>query len=79
MTFNANRYVDEALRGKQKPEPATRLQFIVMDDWDNGPAPERPWGVRDRIPLRQPTLFSGEGAVGKSRVSLNCSYVRHMC
>jgi len=64
MTFNANRYVDEALRGKQKPEPATRLQFIVMDDWDNGPAPERPWGVRE------PTLFSGEGAVGKSLVEL---------
>jgi RecA-family ATPase len=70
MTFNANRYVDEALRGKQKPEPAKPLQFIVMEDWDNGPAPERPWGVRDRIPLRQPTLFSGEGAVGKSLVEL---------
>jgi RecA-family ATPase len=49
------------------------LSFIDMGTWDDGPPPERPWGVRDRIPLRQPTLFSGEGAIGKSLVEL------HLC
>ena len=35
------------------------------------PVPERGWLVRDRIPLRQPTLLSGEGAVGKSLLVLH--------
>jgi RecA-family ATPase len=32
--------------------------------------PERPWAVRDRIPLNNVTLFSGEGAIGKTILSL---------
>ncbi len=71
--FDAGVFVDDALRGKAgKPqgEPLKSLQFINMIEWDNSPAPERPWGVRDRIPLRQPTLFSGEGAIGKSLLEL---------
>ena len=32
--------------------------------------PPREWAVRDRIPLRQVTLFSGEGAIGKSIVEM---------
>jgi RecA-family ATPase len=46
------------------------LPFISMADWDDTPTPPREWAVRDRIPLRQPTLFSGEGAVGKSIIEL---------
>jgi RecA-family ATPase len=32
--------------------------------------PERSWVVRDRIPLNNVTLFSGEGAIGKTILSL---------
>jgi RecA-family ATPase len=46
------------------------LQFIDMSDWDNAPAPTRQWAVRHRIPMRQATLLSGEGAVGKSILEL---------
>jgi RecA-family ATPase len=46
------------------------LPFIDMGLWDSTPAPLRPWAVIDRIPINQPTLFSGEGAAGKTLVEL---------
>jgi RecA-family ATPase len=55
-------YVDDAA-----DEP---LAFIDMSRWDTEPAPSRLWSVRDRIPLRQPALFSGEGAIGKTLLVL---------
>jgi RecA-family ATPase len=50
--------------------PAAELPFIDMSNWDTERAPERAWAVRDKIPLRQPTLFSGEGAIGKTLIAL---------
>ena len=44
-----------------------------MSQWDAEPAPPRLWSVRDRIPLRQPALFSGEGAIGKTLLALQLS------
>jgi RecA-family ATPase len=44
----------------------TPLPFIDMSRWDEERAPRREWAVYDRIPLRQVTLLTGEGAVGKS-------------
>jgi RecA-family ATPase len=46
------------------------LGFIDMIGWDTKPPPPRLWSVRERIPLRQPTLFSGEGAIGKTLLAL---------
>ena len=46
------------------------LPFIDMSDWDSTSPPPRRWAVPDRIPIRQPTLFSGEGSVGKTIVEL---------
>jgi RecA-family ATPase len=46
------------------------LPFLDMTTWDAAPAPPRLWAVRDRIPLRQPALFSGEGAIGKTLLAL---------
>jgi len=54
-------------RAKKKLPP---LDFVDMSDWDNIPVPEREWAVRNRIPIRQVTINSGEGAVGKSIVEL---------
>lgn len=50
--------------------PVGPLPFIDMQPWDANPAPPRPWAVTDRIPIGQPTLFSGEGAAGKTLVEL---------
>ena len=50
--------------------PAGPLPFIDMTPWDSNAAPARPWAVIDRIPINQPTLFSGEGAAGKTLVEL---------
>jgi RecA-family ATPase len=59
---------------KQPPSPEKEsLPWIDTSRWDGEPCPEREWAVKDRIPLRQVTLFSGEGAIGKSIVELMCS------
>lgn len=49
------------------------LPFINVVAWHEQPVPEREWAVRDRIPLRNVTLLSGEGAVGKSILALHLS------
>jgi RecA-family ATPase len=56
----------------KKPKPRENQPYTFLDiaGWDENPPPPRPWAVQDRIPLRQPTLFSGEGAIGKSVVEL---------
>jgi RecA-family ATPase/DNA polymerase I-like protein with 3'-5' exonuclease and polymerase domains len=51
----------------------TRLVFIDMSRWDYEPVPEQEWAVFNRIPLRQCTLFSGEGGAGKSLTQLHLS------
>jgi RecA-family ATPase len=59
---------------KPEPEPKPELfPWINMSNWDSEPTPKRDWTVQDRIPARQVTLLSGEGAVGKSIVEL------HLC
>jgi RecA-family ATPase len=50
-----------------KPEP---LQWLDMSSWDSVPIPERKWAIRDRVPLKQAGLFSGEGGTGKSLIEL---------
>jgi AAA domain len=50
--------------------PKGGLPFIDMSKWDAEPAPPREWAIQDCVPLRQPTIFSGEGAVGKSLLDL---------
>jgi RecA-family ATPase len=49
------------------------LPWIDTLRWDSEPCPEREWAIKDRVPLRQVTLFSGEGAIGKSNAELMCS------
>ena len=64
----------EGLLKRAAPEPKPPrepLKWIDMQTWDKRGVPERGWLVRDRIPLRQPTLLSGEGAVGKSMLVLH--------
>jgi RecA-family ATPase len=60
--------------GEHPEEPALPpLPLIDMSKWDGEPVPRREWAVLDRIPLRQTTLHSGEGAVGKSLIELHRS------
>jgi RecA-family ATPase len=66
-------YVEEKKRhegngdGKQFPS----LPYINMENWDNEPVPQQQWSVLNRIPRYQTTLFSGEGAIGKSTIELH--------
>jgi len=41
-----------------------------MSRWDRQPVPDRQWAIRDRVPLSQAGLFSGEGGTGKSIIEL---------
>jgi RecA-family ATPase len=52
------------------PPPEVPLQFINVTAWHGQSVPDREWCVLNRIPMRNVTLFSGEGAIGKSIVSL---------
>jgi RecA-family ATPase len=55
---------------EEAPAAPDPLIFIDLTRWQDQPVPERPWAVRDRIPLNNVTLFSGEGAIGKTILSL---------
>ena len=46
------------------------LQWLDMSAWDRKPVPERQWAIKDRVPLKQAGLFSGEGGTGKSIIEL---------
>jgi RecA-family ATPase len=50
-----------------KPEP---LKWLDMSKWDEEPVPERKWAIKDRVPINQAGLFSGEGGIGKSIIEL---------
>ena len=53
-----------------KHDAGVGFQWADTSQWDTEPCPPREWAVPDRIPLRQVTLFSGEGAIGKSILEL---------
>jgi RecA-family ATPase len=50
--------------------PPEAPQWLDMSDWDHRPIPQRKWAIRDRVPLEQAGLFSGEGGTGKSIIEL---------
>ena len=58
--------------GHAAPEtPETKpLDWLDMSAWDGQPVPQRKWAIRDRVPLNQAGLFSGEGGAGKSIIEL---------
>jgi len=48
----------------------TDLPWLDMSGWDGAAVPERQWAIKDRVPLLQAGLFSGEGGTGKSIIEL---------
>jgi hypothetical protein len=56
--------------GPPPDEPLAPLPWLDMAAWDTAPIPERKWAIRDRVPLDQTCLFSGEGGTGKSIIEL---------
>jgi hypothetical protein len=71
MRVDPHALLEEAIRNAQgQAKPAPPLQWLDMSNWDNEPVPERKWAIRDRVPLRQAGLFSGEGGTGKSILEL---------
>jgi RecA-family ATPase len=61
-----DRKVIELDRQKETP----KIRWLDMTTWDTDPLPERQWAIRDRVPLNQAGLFSGEGGTGKSIIEL---------
>ena len=47
-----------------------KVPWLVMSSFDSAPLPEREWAIKDRVPLKQAGLFSGEGGTGKSIIEL---------
>lgn len=50
--------------------PASQYDFISAADWHGKPVPDRDWYIEGLIPMRQVTLLSGDGGVGKSLLAL---------
>jgi RecA-family ATPase len=76
----ADRFVDVCMGTPQwtpdvvsAASPKTPLPFINIGAWQNEPVPEREWTVKVRLPRSNVTLLSGEGAIGKSILSLHLS------
>src|SRR5215510_9509708 len=63
------RVVGEKFEPVQPSKPES-LKWLDMSSWDRSPIPERKWAIRDRVPLKQAGLFSGEGGTGKSIIEL---------
>jgi RecA-family ATPase len=59
--------------GSAPEESPPPLPFVDMSNWDNEPVPDQEWTVLNRIPRGETTLFSGEGAAGKSTTMLHLS------
>ena len=51
-------------------DEAPALEWLDMSGWGSEPVPERKWAIKDRVPLNQAGLFSGEGGTGKSIIEL---------
>jgi RecA-family ATPase len=68
---------DENSFGDFGAAAAPLLPYIKYSNWDQEIMPDRDWAVMERIPLRQTSLFSGEGGSGKSSVALHlcCAHV----
>jgi RecA-family ATPase len=60
----------DANKDKDRSHKVTPISWIDMSDWDTKPVPVREWAIKDRVPLRQVGLFSGEGGTGKSIIEL---------
>jgi hypothetical protein len=56
--------------GTPDDEHSSPLAWLDMSKWDTEPVPERKWAIKDRVPLNQAGLFSGEGGAGKSIIEL---------
>jgi RecA-family ATPase/phage/plasmid primase-like uncharacterized protein len=67
--------VQRQIDAAAKPPPLwlTVLRPIDISNWDNVPVPQQEWAVPERIPVEKTTLFSGEGATGKSLIQLQMS------
>jgi RecA-family ATPase len=57
-------------RDEPRSQSDAPLHWLDMSAWDHKPLPEREWAIRDRVPLKQAGLFSGEGGTGKSIIEL---------
>src|SRR5262249_23117353 len=56
--------------GDSGEEHVAPLEWVDMSAWDSVPVPVRQWAIKDRVPLKQAGLFSGEGGTGKSILEL---------
>src|SRR6516225_5970196 len=54
-------------------DEASGMTLIDMTGWDDKPAPKPQWVLRNRIPMGHVSLFSGDGAAGKSLLQLQMS------
>jgi RecA-family ATPase len=70
MTPSNNDLDRKVIELDRKREDGRKIQWVDMSTWDTDEVPKRKWAIRDRVPLNQAGLFSGEGGAGKSIIEL---------
>ncbi|QIB35812.1 AAA family ATPase [Ancylobacter pratisalsi] len=58
------------MRARPPAGPRSSLRLIDPRSWADKPVPERKWIVPELVPLRNVTLLSGDGALGKTLLML---------
>lgn len=59
-----------AVLANPEPQAIKHLALVRADTWDGKPLPRLNWLASTRIPMGVPTLLSGDGAAGKTLISL---------
>ena len=78
MRYPADQMIERWRREEPEEPKPVQLYWLDMSHWDKEPVPIRKWAIRDRVPLNQAGLFSGEGGTGKSIIELTKN-VAHVC
>ena len=75
--IKAMRAEERRLKVVADAPPQKLLSWLNIAAWQGKEIPKRQWAIRDRVPLKQAGLFSGEGGTGKSILELmkNVAYV----
>jgi RecA-family ATPase len=62
--------IEERAEGVDPGPQPKPIEWLDLAKWNGEPTPRRKWAIRDRVPLNQAGLFSGEGGAGKSIIEL---------
>jgi RecA-family ATPase len=71
--LDAGHTVEEVVEVASSAPTLALIPLFNLSKLDSAPVPQQEWSVEDRIPIGHTSLFTGEGAAGKSLIQLQLS------